>query len=66
MGHSTDRCWALKHKIQDLLNKDVLQQEETSQNPFTYHARPGMSPNLVEQLRDEMTLTKLSEGADIS
>lgn len=37
MGHHTDKCWALKRKIKDLIDKGILQQGAT-QNPFIHSA----------------------------
>ena len=44
-GHSTDRCYALRHKVQDLRNQKLLNfevEQETkpnvTQNPLPPHA----------------------------
>ena len=41
IGHSTEDCWALKYKIQDLINQDILTFYEeipnVNKNPLPNH-----------------------------
>ena len=36
-GHDTNSCWALKNKIQDLIDKGVLEFTQDGQTEFFYH-----------------------------
>ncbi|XP_050896761.1 uncharacterized protein LOC127103553 [Lathyrus oleraceus] len=49
IGHSTEDCWELKYKIQDLINQDILTFSEENPNvktnPFQNHG--GASVNIV-------------------
>lgn len=55
LGHHTNRCFALKHKIQYLIDKGVVKSEYTVQNPFIYHVPSQRTPL---NFRDELALLK--------
>ena len=59
IGYSTEDCWALKYKIQDLINQDILTFSEEKPNIKTNHFpnHSGMSVNaLIEEASAEVIL----------
>ena len=46
LGHDTNRCSALRHAIQDLIDQDLvnLGQPSVTTNPLPAHATHSMSP----------------------
>ena len=39
LGHDTNSCWALKNKIQDLIDEGVLEFTQDGQTEFFCHLR---------------------------
>ncbi|XP_020205174.1 uncharacterized protein LOC109790439 [Cajanus cajan] len=55
VGHSTERCWGLKHKVQDLIDMGLLSFKEDSPNvgtnPLLGHG--SSSVNIIEEVCDQ-------------
>ncbi|RVW13813.1 hypothetical protein CK203_083600 [Vitis vinifera] len=62
LGHDTNRCSALRHAIQDLIDQDLvnLGQPSVTTNPLPAHATHSMSPLLVVV----PPVTRLFSGTD--
>ncbi|XP_050919291.1 uncharacterized protein LOC127136815 [Lathyrus oleraceus] len=59
IGHSTEDCWALKYKIQDLISQDILtfseEKSNVKTNPLSNHGGAAVN-TVVEEETTESTL----------
>ena len=52
VGHSTERCWGLKHKVQDLIDMGLLSFKEDGPNVGT-NLLPGHGASSINIIEDE-------------
>ena len=52
LGHTLDKCWAFKHKVQDLLEAQYItfEKSNTKSNPMPLHGGPAI--NAIEVVVD--------------